>query len=85
LALTSPRSGSRSVRDDNCEDDIAVADAAVDEEDSQVEEEGQGDSDYNSGFISKDMENYHGQCEHRRQNTKTCLCKFIISGWVASA
>jgi hypothetical protein len=49
---------------DKCEDDIAVADAAVDEEDSQVEDEGQGhslgNSDYNSGFIQKDMQNYHG-------------------------
>jgi hypothetical protein len=47
--------------DDSCEDDIAVADAAVDEEDSQVEQVGHGhslgDSDHNSGSIRKGMEN----------------------------
>jgi hypothetical protein len=45
---------------DNCEDDTAVADAAVEEE-NQVEEAGQGhslgDSAFNSGFIRKDMDN----------------------------
>jgi hypothetical protein len=43
---------------DDCEDDIAVADVAV-EEDSEVEEEGQGhslgDTQDNSGFIWGDM------------------------------
>lgn len=52
---------------DNCEDDTAVAEAAAVEEDSHVEEEGQGhsldDSNYNSGFIWEGMENYNGQCE----------------------
>jgi hypothetical protein len=56
---------------DSCEDDVAVLDAAADEEDSHVEQGGQGyslgDSDYNSGFIRKYMENYDGQCEHRRR------------------
>jgi hypothetical protein len=40
---------------EDCEDDIAVADSVVDEENSQVEEEGQSyslsNADYNSGFI----------------------------------
>jgi hypothetical protein len=48
---------------DSCEDDIAVADAAVDEE-SQAEEDSQshslGDTDYNSDFIWEDMDNYNG-------------------------
>jgi hypothetical protein len=46
---------------DNCEDDIAVADAAVDEEDSDVEEHSLGDTVYNSGFIWEGMNSYHGQ------------------------
>lgn len=57
---------------DDCEDDIAVADAAVDEEDSDVEVHSLGNTDYNSGFIWDDMDNYHGQrelffghCEHQ--------------------
>jgi hypothetical protein len=44
---------------DDCANDIAVAD----EENSEVEE-GQGhflgNTDYNSGFIWEDMDNYHG-------------------------
>jgi hypothetical protein len=43
---------------DNCEDDIAVADAALDE-DSQAEED--GDTDFSSDFLWEDMENYNGQ------------------------
>jgi hypothetical protein len=45
--------------DTDCEDDNAVADAAVDEEDSDVEEHSLGDSDYNSGFVWGNMNNYH--------------------------
>jgi hypothetical protein len=48
---------------DNCEDDIAVADAAVDEDDSDVEEHSLGYTDYSSGFICEDMDNYHVQHE----------------------
>jgi hypothetical protein len=40
---------------DDCEDDIAVPDSAVDEENSEVEEEGQvhslGDANYNRGYL----------------------------------
>jgi hypothetical protein len=43
---------------DDCEDDITVADSTV-EENSEMEEEGQGhslgDADHNSGFIWEDM------------------------------
>jgi hypothetical protein len=48
---------------DKCEDDIAFADAVVDEEDRDVEEHSLGDTDYNSGFIWEDMDNYHIQRE----------------------
>jgi hypothetical protein len=44
---------------DNCEDDIAVADAALDEEDSDVEEHSLGDTDYKRDFIWEGMDNYH--------------------------
>jgi hypothetical protein len=50
---------------DNCEDDIAVANAAVDEEDSNVEDHSRGDADYFIlfYFILEDMDNYHVQHE----------------------
>jgi hypothetical protein len=46
-----------------CEDGIAVADAAVDEEDSNVEDHSRRDTDYSSGFILEGMDNYHVQRE----------------------
>lgn len=52
---------------DDSDDDIAVADAAIDEVESDVEEQGQGQSsgysDYSSNFIWKDMDNYCGKRE----------------------
>jgi hypothetical protein len=50
--------------DSECEDDIAVADAAADEEDSDLEEHSLGDGDYNSVFFFwEDMDNYQTQRE----------------------
>jgi hypothetical protein len=51
---------------DDCANVIALADSVL-EENSEVEEEGQGyflgDADWNGGFIWEDVDNYHGQRE----------------------
>jgi hypothetical protein len=46
---------------EDCEDDIAAADSALDEERNEGEEEGHVHC--NSGFIWEGIDNYHGQRE----------------------